>query len=85
MPTAGIRVLTIAKRFDLPYNVTHIDKVANIMGTITLTQPDVIVTSTFQPGALHWAGRTRRGHSTKSALQACGRRSRSSTALSSPV
>jgi len=52
MPTAGVRVLTIAKRFDLPYNVTHIDKVANIMGTIAQVQPDVIVTSTFQPGAL---------------------------------
>ena len=52
MSTAGIRVLTIGKKFDLPYNVTHIDKVANIMGTIALTQPDVIVTSTFQPGAL---------------------------------
>ena len=54
MPTQGVRVLTIGKKWDLPgdYAVTHADKVANIMGLIAQVQPDVIVTSNFIPGVL---------------------------------
>jgi cellulose synthase/poly-beta-1,6-N-acetylglucosamine synthase-like glycosyltransferase len=52
MSTAGIRVLIIGKKFDLPYEVLHAPKVANILGLVAQFQPDVIVTSEFQPGAL---------------------------------
>lgn len=52
MPTAGIRVLVVGRKFDLPYEVLHAPKVANILGLVAQFQPDVIVTSEFQPGAL---------------------------------
>jgi hypothetical protein len=44
--------LIIGKKLDLPYEVLHAPKVANILGLVAQFQPDVIVTSEFQPGAL---------------------------------
>jgi cellulose synthase/poly-beta-1,6-N-acetylglucosamine synthase-like glycosyltransferase len=52
MPTAGIRVLVVGRKFDLPYEVTHAPKVANLLGLVAQVQPDIIITSEFQPGAL---------------------------------
>lgn len=54
MTTAGVKVLTIGKAFQLPkdYEARHLDKTSSIFSTIATFQPDVLVTSTFTPGVL---------------------------------
>lgn len=55
MPTSGIRVMSIGKKFDLPYEMLTVEKVSNLLGQIAQFQPDVILTSVFSPGALQLA------------------------------
>lgn len=55
MPISGVKVLTIGGRFNLPYEVRHVDDSSQILGAIATFRPDVIVTSTFIPGALNGA------------------------------
>lgn len=52
MSIAGIKVLIIGRKFDLPYEVLHLDSSAAVLGSIAKFHPDVIVTSEFQPGPL---------------------------------
>ena len=54
MPTAGIKVLLIGVKFDLPpgYEVVHLPGITNLLGTIATFNPDVLVTQQFIPGAL---------------------------------
>jgi len=67
MATQGVKILTVGKPWDLPvietkdvphkgcklYTVKHIDDATNVLSTIAQFQPDVILTSTFIPGALN--------------------------------
>jgi glycosyltransferase involved in cell wall biosynthesis len=52
MTIAGIKVLTIGKSFNLPYNVMHLEGTTHLLETIATFRPDVIVTSNFVPGSL---------------------------------
>jgi glycosyltransferase involved in cell wall biosynthesis len=52
MATAGIKVLVVGRRFDLPHEVLHVADPSLIMSSIASFQPDVIVTSDFTPGVL---------------------------------
>ena len=52
MPVSGIKVLTLGQRFKLPYETRHLDQPTDLIGTLARFRPDVIVTSTFIPGAL---------------------------------
>ena len=52
MTIAGIRVLIVGKPFILPYNVVHLEGTPNLLETIAIFRPDVIVTSDFVPGSL---------------------------------
>jgi len=55
MPISGIKVLTIGQKFDLPYEVIHLDYLNDLFSTIAKFRPDVIVTSTLKPEALNHA------------------------------
>jgi len=60
MATAGIRVLTIGKQFNLPlwpqgYHVRHLERIQDLQGTIADFRPDVIVTGNYMPGSLKQA------------------------------
>jgi len=52
MPTAGVRVLLIGSKLELPYDIERLGKVNDLFGAIARFRPDVIVTSTFMPGEL---------------------------------
>jgi glycosyltransferase involved in cell wall biosynthesis len=51
----SIKVLIVGKKFNLPFNVVHLERMHSLMETIATFQPDVIVSSNFQPGALRQA------------------------------
>jgi cellulose synthase/poly-beta-1,6-N-acetylglucosamine synthase-like glycosyltransferase len=55
MAISGIRVLTIGKKFVLPYEVRHVDDSAQIIPAVAEFQPDVVVTSSYLPGVLNLA------------------------------
>lgn len=55
MPIAGIKVLLIGQDWAIPYETKYISDSAQILGAIAAFQPDVVVTSTFIPGALKLA------------------------------
>src|SRR5579871_104809 len=55
MPVSGIKVLVVGKRFELPYEMRHVEDPGQIHPAIAQFQPDVIVTSTFIPGILSLA------------------------------
>jgi glycosyltransferase involved in cell wall biosynthesis/predicted O-methyltransferase YrrM len=52
MSTSGIKVLTIGQKFDLPYDVCHVDNLKTLISTIAQFHPDVVVTSNVIPGML---------------------------------
>src|SRR5579871_2557079 len=60
MPFSGIKVLVVGKRFELPYEMRHVEDPGQIHPAIAQFQPDVIVTSTFIPGILSLATFERR-------------------------
>jgi len=57
MATAGVKVLVLGKKFDLPtdYQVKHSERLTGAMVLVAEFQPDVIVTSGAIPGPLQKA------------------------------
>jgi len=55
MPTAGIKVLFVGKKWDVPYEI-EVCKLNNLMENIAKFRPDIIVTSEYSPGPLSVAG-----------------------------
>ena len=57
MPTAGIRVLFVEKSWPIEgYQIEVCSKINQLLGQIARFKPDVIVSSTFIPGALNLSG-----------------------------
>jgi len=54
MSIAGIKVLLIGQPLPLPndYHVVHLDKINQLFGTIATFNPDIILTTNVNPGAL---------------------------------
>lgn len=52
MSISGVKVLTVGKRFVLPYETLHVERTSEIAHALASFRPDVVVTSGFQPAAL---------------------------------
>lgn len=56
MSIAGIKVLTVGRPIELPYEVLHVEKASGLLNAIAKFRPDVIVSLGKVPGALMGQG-----------------------------